>query len=95
MFSPVGKKKILLELKMGGTDPNEMGSVVGSKKINTPSNKADPNMKKERGSFSPARSSSPTKVADSIASTNNLEIALAEGGILGIVMNKILHSTTR
>lgn len=93
MFSPVGKKKILLELKMSGTDPNDMGSVVGSKK--TPLNKADPNIKRERGSFSPARSSSPTKVADSIASTNNLEIALADGGILGIVMNKILHSTAR
>ena len=94
MFSPVGKKKILLELKMGGTDPNEMGSLVG-KKTNTPSNLVDQKAKKERGNFSPPRSSSPTKFSDSVASTNNLEIALADGGILGVVMNKILHSTTR
>lgn len=90
MFSPVGKKKILLELKMGGTDPNEMGTIV-KKKLSSPSN----NDAKPRKDISPPRSRSPNKVVDSIASTANLETALSNGGTLGVVMNKILHSTSR
>jgi len=91
MFSPVGKKKILLQLKMGGTDPNMMASEV-YKKLGSP---LDKQSAKNDNIVSPPRNISPLKIVDSIASNTNLESALSDGGVLGVVMNKILQATAR
>jgi hypothetical protein len=86
MFSPIGKKKILLELKMGGTDPNDMAAVV----------KSSENSGKLNRSPSPPKSRSVNTNSDIVvASKSNLEKALENDGILGNVMNRILESTVR
>ena len=87
MFSPMGKKKILLEQRLGGRR-GSLSSVeslpdLAASDFEPSSSKS----KKNRGSMK--------EVGDSIASTSNLEKALADTGITGVMMRKILESTVR
>lgn len=87
MFSPMGKKKILLEQRY----------------VSTKSPSSKNNVEQEPPTDLPLTMSSKSRKIrttneltwDSIASTSNLEKALSDMGTTGIVMNKILESTIR
>lgn len=85
MFSPMGKKKILLEQRLGGrrtsfSAPEDTELAPNDFAMSSKS-------RKNRGSI--------TEVGESIASTANLEKALADTGSTGMMMRKILESTIR
>ena len=92
MFSPVGKKKLLLQMKMGGVDADDMASELAktspSKKGKGSSDESSPE-KKDRTRVPLA---GPT---DSVASTTSLLASLASPGVPGIVMTRVLDATVR
>lgn len=88
MFSPMGKKKILLEQRLGGGRRASFSSNESLPDLAAASDFAQSSKsKKIRGNTK--------EVGDSIASTTNLEKALADTGITGVMMKKILESTIR
>jgi hypothetical protein len=87
MFSPMGKKKILLEQRYAGAKKVECPSPGGSD-TEAPADFAQTKSRK-------SKSSKDHNYGDSVASTSNLEKALADMGTTGIMMNKILQSTVR
>lgn len=89
MFSPMGKKKILLEQRYTSTKGRD--SSPTSELGNTGEFAASAVSSKSRKN----RSSKDQNFGDSIASTSNLEKALADMGTLGVVMRKIMESTVR
>ena len=88
----MGKKKILLEQRYVSTKGSREGS-PSSKGGGSFSEVSAETMSAK--SFKRAKSSKDQNFGDSIASTSNLEKALADMGTLGVVMNKIMESTVR
>jgi hypothetical protein len=84
MFSPMGKKKILLEQRYTSTKPKP----DSPQERDSPTDFAQTKSRK-------SKSSKEQNYGDSVASTSNLEKALADMGTTGIMMNKILQATTR
>jgi len=103
MFSPVGKKKHLLQMKMYGVEADSMAtellklpSFVASsgKKIDSPT---------KAGSDGPEEQTPTTKrkkvplipTESSVASSIGLQTALADPGVGGSALRKIMDSTVR
>jgi hypothetical protein len=97
MFSPIGKKKQLLQHKFGGGSPpsSKPGSpthaLSPSKRAATPTGNLEDtqNLRELRQKLS---LQAPTSA---IASTNRLEDALSDVGLLGVVIKKIMEGTAR
>jgi hypothetical protein len=89
MFSPMGKKKILLEQRYTSTRfRGESSANLLAESVSEVTESVVTKPKK-------VRTSKDANVTDSIASTSNLEKALADIGTLGIVMRNIMESTVR
>jgi hypothetical protein len=103
MFSPIGKKKILLQKKFGlaeSPSPNRSASP------NSKDGSASPNLGAtgssspggKRGRPSSSRGASLTEgstVANIVAASNKLDSAVHDTGLLGNVMRKIYDATSR
>lgn len=92
MFSPMGKKKILLEQRYTGTK-SAKGVEISSP--GSGSDRESPTADFAQTKSRKSKSSKDHNYGDSVASTSNLEKALADMGTTGIMMNKILQSTVR
>ena len=82
----MGKKKILLEQRYTSTK-----STKGKESSNEEDSPDESPKRKPRR----AKSIKDMTFSDSVASTANLEKALSDPGIIGVMMNKILHATVR
>ena len=94
----MGKKKILLEQRyVSSKSLIADGSLSGrvSPSLAEPSGSLEGSTSGAGTSPKRAKSTKGMIVGDSIASTTHLEKALADMGVLGIVMNKIMESTLR
>lgn len=98
MFSPIGKKKVLLQIKrakeMGHKDP--LGRVMALLEKNSPdkhkSSDSSPSPTKRRN----ADGGSPDKkVMDGVMSSSRLDKLLKDQGVAGVVTRRILDSTVR
>lgn len=91
MFCPVGKKKALLQIKRAldaGRTPPDI-----NKLLETGAKSSKGSNSSEFGS--PKRNASKVNEESRVSTRYNLEKLLAEDGLIGIVMNKILESTIR
>lgn len=84
----MGKKKILLEQRFIG---GKSGKAENAPAVESGNESPDFAQSKSRKS----RSSKDHNVTDTVASTTSLEKALADPGLTGVMMNKILESTIR
>ena len=89
MFSPMGKKKILLQQKFGGSTSTAAASPSDRSKSPNARRSHSPDLREIRKQI---KELAPTSV---IAATNRLENALTDVGLLGNVMKKILEATSR
>eukprot|EP01039_Chlorochromonas_danica_P011214 gene11214-12506_t len=110
MFSPVGKKKILLQQKFARGDDSGHRALSPSSSPTrghgTESSRHSPTRSSFGGASVSSRSTSPSErasrgkvkippsSASQVAATGALERALSDPGMLGIVMRKILQATT-
>jgi hypothetical protein len=102
MFSPVGKKKHLLQMKMTGVEADDMATELqklpafvasSGKKLDSPT-KAGGDEKEE--AFSTKRKKAPLIRTDSsVASSIGLQTALADPGVVGMAFKKIMDATVR
>ena len=110
MFSPVGKKKLLLQMKMGGVDADDMAAELAR---TSPNKRDSPNKSShdlhDGGEQADADEEDAATVGtkkkrvlvpltgptDSVASTASLLSAIAAPGVDGIVMTRVLEATVR
>eukprot|EP01031_Cornospumella_fuschlensis_P040448 gene40448-49296_t len=95
MFSPVGKKKYLIQQKFGGS--TERAISPGSPGSRSPSRgprsrSSSPTLSQKDDSLKKLRLLAPTSV---IAANGALEKALGDVGMTGQIMRKLLEATTR
>lgn len=88
MFSPIGKKKILLQHKFGGSPSRSPSPTSDRERAASPSKEVDDlrELKKRLKELAPT---------SAVAATSKLEIALSDVGILGTVMRRIMEATAR
>jgi hypothetical protein len=103
MFSPVGKKKHLLQMKMDGVEADDMATELQKVPAFTAASGKRHEFPTKAGDSSddnPSPSSKRKKVPlirtnTSAASSMGLQAALADPGLEGIVMNRIMDATVR
>ena len=93
MFSPMGKKKILLQKRSNKVSFDDTNSTTVNEQQDNDetATAASPNGR----SSSPKRAKREQDMTDRIASTANLERALADIGVAGEIMRRIMESTVR
>ncbi len=92
MFSPMGKKKILLQQKFGGSPPRSISPNRGGRSI-SPSVQA---ISPHEGDLLELRKKLKILAPTSqVAASSKLETALSDVGTLGVAVRKILEATAR
>jgi hypothetical protein len=91
----MGKKKILLEQRYTSTKSKPRGDDNDSASLSSDGRDSPTDFARTMSSKSRRNRSSKNGAGDSIASTSNLQKALADMGTTGIMMNKIMQATVR
>ena len=89
MFSPMGKKKLLLQQKFGSSGHINTNSPISPTMITS----SRSHTAQDTGQDSPTNEK--VDLYSSVASSSNLKKALEDPGVLGKIMNTVLSSTSR
>lgn len=92
MFSPIGKKKILLQQKFGGSPPQSPSSLVSRDRAASPLQITASTTDDLRELKKKLKVLAPTSA---VAASAKLESALSDVGTLGTVMRRIMEATAR